>query len=88
MFRILESFVADAESLLKNGMLVLGIVFVGWTWWRTKALTSTMGALLFAAVIIWGVNNFTTLSGVVDKDVDDRIENPRRGNADPRASGN
>jgi hypothetical protein len=86
VFDLLNGFVIDAEMLMRNGILVLGIIFVGWTWWRTKALTTTLGALLFAAVVIWGVNNFSVLSGVVDKDVDTRIhEQPGSRSNDPRA---
>jgi hypothetical protein len=86
VFDLLNGFVSDAETLLRNGMLVLGIIFVGWTWWRSKALTSTLGALLFAAVVIWGVNNFDVLSGVVEQDVNERVDNPRGSSGDPRAS--
>jgi len=86
VFDLLNGFVIDAETLMRNGILVLGIIFVGWTWWRTKALTTTLGALLFAAVVIWGVNHFSVLSGVVDKDVNTRIqEQPGSRPNDPRA---
>jgi hypothetical protein len=86
LFELLEGFVTDAELLMRNGILVLGIVFVGWTWWRTKALTTTMGALLFAAVVIWGVNHFGALSGLVDEDIRDRTGRPTTQSVDPRAT--
>ena len=80
----MEGFVKDARILAQDGMLVLGIVFVGWTWWKTKALTTTLGALLFAAVVLYGVNNFTTLSNIVEQDVDNRRDAPTTTEVDPR----
>jgi hypothetical protein len=85
LFDILDGFVIDAKNLIVDGMLVLAIVFVGWTWWRTKALTTTFGALLFAAVVLYGVNHFEDLSAVVQKDVDERRQAPVTTEVDGRS---
>jgi hypothetical protein len=87
MFDILNSFVRDAENLVIGGIDVLAIVFVGWTWWRTKAAATTVGALLFAAVIVFGVNNVDILSGDIEKDVDQRRRETTNQSNDPRAQG-
>lgn len=87
MFEILNSFVRDAEGLVIGGIDVLAVVFVGWTWWRTKAAATTVGALLFAAVIVFGVNNVDVLSGDIQEDVDQRRDDATNRSNDPRAQG-
>lgn len=84
MFHILNGFVDDARGLVIAAIDILAVVFVGWTWWRTKAAATTLGSLLFAAAIVFGVNNVGDLSDDIEKDVDHRREAPVAGN-DPRA---
>lgn len=86
MFDLLNSFVGEAKTLTQNVILVMAIIFVGWTWWKTKALTATLGALLFAAVVVWGVNSIPTLRNLVNEDVQDRTEENDSRRPDPRAA--
>jgi hypothetical protein len=82
LFEILRGFVSDAEGLVIAGIDVLAVVFVGWTWWRTRALAPTLGSLLFAAVIVFGVHNVDLLSQQVKEDVEKRGGSVQ---TDPRA---
>ena len=47
----------QAQTVVQAGVVLLGIGVVVATYARTKAIVPTLGALLFAAVVIWSVNN-------------------------------
>lgn len=87
MFQILNGFVTDARTLMQGVMLVMGIAFVGATWWRTKAMAPTLGAVLLAAIVVFAVNNFDTLSNDVKRDVDNRRAGRPAASADQRGTG-
>jgi hypothetical protein len=87
MFQILNGFVADARTLMQGVMLVLAIAFVGATWWRTKAMAPTLGAVLLAAIVVFAVNNFDDLSKDVEHDVDQRRGGRPAASADARGTG-
>jgi hypothetical protein len=87
MFQILNGFVADARTLMQGVMLVMGIAFVGATWWRTKAMAPTLGAVMLAAIVVFAVNNFDTLSNDVKRDVDNRRAGRPATEADARGTG-
>jgi 1,4-dihydroxy-2-naphthoate octaprenyltransferase len=87
MFQILNGFVADAETLMQGVILVLGIAFVGATWWRTKAMAPTLGAVLLAAIVVFAVNNFQSLSEDVERDVNQRRSGRPAASADERGTG-
>jgi hypothetical protein len=71
MVDILNGFLTDATNLVKVGMTLMAIVFVGMTWVRTRSLAPTLGALLLGAVVVYGVNNYSFLSQQVKEDVED-----------------
>ena len=70
MFNVFNGAINDARTLLTAAIGVVAIWFVAWTWFRTKALVPTLGALLLGAVVIFGVTQFTFLSNQVQQDVD------------------
>lgn len=47
----------QAQAVVQAGVVLLGVVVVVATYARTKAMVPTLGALLFAGVVIWAVNN-------------------------------
>lgn len=53
----LNSETTAIGGLIQNGISVLAIAFVGMVFWRSKAFAPTIGALLLAGVVIWGVRN-------------------------------
>jgi fatty acid desaturase len=70
MFNVFNGAINDARTLLTAAIGVVAIWFVAWTWFRTKALVPTLGALLLGAIVIFGVTQFTFLSNQVQQDVD------------------
>lgn len=83
MFKVFNGVIEDAEYLMNAAIIVMATWFVVWTWFRTKALVPTLGALLLGAVVIFGVSGFdTTLKNRIDEDVDRYSEEP-----DPRQGG-
>ena len=47
----------QAQAVVQAGVVLLGVVVVVATYARSKAIVPTLGALLFAGVVIWAVNN-------------------------------
>jgi fatty acid desaturase len=72
MFDVFDGVIRDTRTLLTAAIGVVAIWFVAWTWFRTKALVPTLGALLVSAVVIFGVTNFSTLTDRIEHDVDTR----------------
>jgi hypothetical protein len=87
LFHILNGFVDDAESLLRAVMVVMGIAFVAATWWRTKAMAPTLGAVMLSAIVVFAVNNFETLGKDIEADVQERRDRPVDAEADGRGTG-
>lgn len=48
---------ADIQQLILAAGVVLAILYVLMTWWRTKALVPTLVALLLAGIVLWAVSN-------------------------------
>jgi hypothetical protein len=49
--------ITQVQAVVQAGVVLLGIVVVIATYARSKAIVPTLGALLFAGVVIWAVNN-------------------------------
>ena len=49
--------ITQVQAVVQAGVVLLGICVVIATYARTKAIVPTLGALLFAGVVIWSVNN-------------------------------
>lgn len=69
MVEILRNFLGDFTGLVKLGITLMALVFVGTTWVRTKSLAPTLGALVLGAVVIWGVNSMPVLQQNIQEDV-------------------
>jgi hypothetical protein len=66
---ILRNFLGDFTGLVKLGITLLALVFVGTTWVRTKSLAPPLGALVLGAVVIWGVNSMPVLQQNIQEDI-------------------
>jgi Ca2+/H+ antiporter len=72
MSDMINSYLEDAETVLLSIVLLVGIVFVIATWMRTKSVMPTIGALVLAIVVYWGVDNYDSVSKSVGSDIEDR----------------
>jgi hypothetical protein len=70
MSDLLLGFMTDARLVLLMAIGVMAIAFVFMTWFRTRSLMPTLGALLLGAVVIAGVNRMSTLQTLAEKDID------------------
>ncbi len=64
----MNSEIASIGGLLQNGITVVAIAFVGMVFWRTKALAPTLGALLLAGGVVWGVHNIAWFEGKIGEE--------------------
>lgn len=64
----LNSEATAVGGLIQNGIGVMAIAFVGMVFWRSKAFAPTLGALLLAGVVIWGVRNVDWFERQIDKE--------------------
>jgi hypothetical protein len=70
VFNVFNGVVRDTRTLLTAAIGVVAIWFVAWTWFRSKALVPTLGALLLGAIVIFGVTKMSTLTDRIQEDVD------------------
>lgn len=75
MFDVFNGVVADTRTLLTAAIGVVAIWFVAWTWFRSKSLVPTLGALLLGAVVIFGITRMDTLTNRIQDDVTRYSEN-------------
>jgi hypothetical protein len=59
----------DVEALVKAAIVVMGFMFVLMTGLRTRSVVPTIGALLFAGLLGWGVWNTDFIQDKVDEDI-------------------
>ena len=59
----------DVEALVKAAIVVMGLLFVLMTGLRTRSVVPTIGALLFAGLLGWGVWNTDFIQQKVDEDI-------------------
>jgi hypothetical protein len=70
MSDLLQGFMSDARVLLLTAIGLMAIAFVIMTWVRTRSLVPTLGALLLGAVVIAGVNRYSSLQKLAEEDID------------------
>jgi CHASE2 domain-containing sensor protein len=47
----------ELQELIQLGAIVIGMVMIVITWWRTKALVPTLTIMVVAGAVIWAVAN-------------------------------
>lgn len=72
MTELLHGEIAKVESLVQAAVALLALIMVIVVWVRTKAFVPTIGALLFAALITWGINNVGFFEQKVGEEFDAR----------------
>jgi hypothetical protein len=65
----------EFEQLAQLGVSALAVVMVISVWVKTKAFVPTIGALVFGAILTWGVHH----SEVLQDKVDDEFQSMRAG---------
>jgi len=68
VIQLLNDKIADVEGLVQGVVGLMALVMVIVVWARTKSFVPTLGALLFGAFVIWGVNNVAFLEQKVDEE--------------------
>jgi hypothetical protein len=68
---LLHGLMGEAQALLVGFIIIVAIVGVVTTWLTTRALVPVIGALLFGALVVFGVANFTVFSNEIGEDIDD-----------------
>lgn len=58
----------EIQQLLQLGVGVMAIVMVITVWAKTKAFVPTIGALVFGALLTWGVYHSDVLQQKVDEE--------------------
>jgi hypothetical protein len=56
----------EFEQLAQLGVSAMAVVMVITVWVKTKAFVPTIGALLFGAILTWGVHNSDALQSKVN----------------------
>lgn len=69
MSNLLHGLIGDARAILVSFMILVAIFFVIATWVTTRALVPVIGALLFGALVVFGVANSTFLANRAGEDV-------------------
>lgn len=69
MIEQLTNLTADARQLLQAVVVVVAIGMTLATWAKTKSAVATVGSLMLAVFVIWGVNNVDFLQAKVDEDL-------------------
>lgn len=63
---VINGRVLEWQNMVKGAFNLGAIVVVGVTYFKTKALVATVGAMLLAGLVLWGVNStdwFQTKTG-------------------------
>jgi hypothetical protein len=71
---ILHNLIGEAQDLVTAGVVLMAIVMVVSTWAKTRAFVPTLGAILFGALVIWGVNNVDFLEEQMGETVEELDE--------------
>lgn len=68
MIDLFEAKLLEVQSLVQLAVAVTAMVMVIVVWARTKAFVPTIGALLFGALVTWGVHHSEFLQQKVDEE--------------------
>ena len=66
MTDLLHAEILKVEALVQAGVALMALVMVVVVWARTKAFVPTIGAVLFGAIVTWGVHNVDFLQQKVN----------------------
>lgn len=71
MIQFLTDKLGEVEVLVQAAIAVMAMIMVIAVWAKSKALVPTLGALIFGAFVVWGVNNTDILRQKIDEEFQD-----------------
>lgn len=76
MIELMHNLIGEAQDLVTAAVVLVAIVMVVSTWARTRAFVPTIGALLFGALVVWGVRNIDFFEERIGEDIVDESGAP------------
>jgi hypothetical protein len=61
--------IAQLNTLALAAAVLMGITAVLMAWWKTRSFVATLVALVLAGLVIWAINNMTTIQNKVGTEV-------------------
>lgn len=68
MIQLISTLISEVSGVLQSGIAVAAIAWVAIVWWRSKALVSTISAIMLAGVVVWATANVDFLKSRVAED--------------------
>lgn len=68
MIDTLKHVLHDLDSLLRLAVMVAAIGWVAATWLRSRALVTTISAIIMAGIVVWATSNVSLLRDKVGED--------------------
>jgi hypothetical protein len=76
VIELFHNLIGEAQDLVMAAVVLMAIVMVVSTWARTRSFVPTVGALLFGALVIWGVRNVDFIEEQIGEDIVDQSGAP------------
>ncbi|GAA2773115.1 hypothetical protein [Kitasatospora cinereorecta] len=61
--------IAELNTLALSAAVLMAIIAVLMAWWKTRSFVATLVALVLAGLVVWAVNNMTTIKTKVGTEV-------------------
>ncbi|RKE03026.1 hypothetical protein [Streptomyces sp. TLI_171] len=61
--------ITQLNTLALAAAVLMAIIAVLMSWWRTRSFVATLVALVLAGLVVWAVNNMTTIQTKVGTEV-------------------
>lgn len=68
MIETLTKVLNDVDGLLRTAVMVAAIGWVAATWLRSRALVTTISAIIMAGIVVWATSNVSLLRDKVGED--------------------
>lgn len=82
---IIDEETLELKQAVQAGIMLLAIVFIGFTWAKSKALVPTVGAIIVASIVIFVVSD--TGRATLARLVGDEIDEPAQTTTGPGSGG-
>ncbi|MFB8291284.1 hypothetical protein [Kitasatospora purpeofusca] len=63
---------SQIQTLVLAAAVVMVIIAVIGAYWRTKSWVATLVAFVLGALVLWGINNMTSLKNKVGSEIDEK----------------
>ena len=68
MIEWLQQELGTVQGLVQAAAVLMAIIYVVMTWWRTKALVATVVAMVLAGAVLWAINNISWFQNKIGQD--------------------